>query len=34
MIDVEAVRRLNNYDTDSMIRRVLELNKIDSMRGW
>ena len=26
MIDVETVRRLNNYDTDALIR-VLELNK-------
>lgn len=32
MIDVQAIRRLNNYDTDAMIR-VLELNE-DRLYAW
>lgn len=32
MIDMEVIRRLNNYDTDAMIR-VLELNE-DRLYHW
>jgi hypothetical protein len=32
MIDLEVIRRLNNYDTDAMIR-VLELNE-DRLYRW
>ena len=32
MIDVEMIRRLNNYDTDALIR-VLELNE-DRLYAW